>query len=203
MNNNHGTLAPAAPGVAGASAADLPAALAALDAAVLTFTSAASRIATTAVSDMYSALLEANLAATEVSDAAVLVQQAATHSQAPVPAPAPAPALPPFVRTTGPWIAGQLYGIPPLAPLTAVPDNGEKWFAITRGRYVGLTNNSAISLNAVTGVSGALSGRRTTQAEALAHFNSALQTGAVAVIPSVRLKWFREAGPVDAVLASP
>ncbi|KAJ7143246.1 hypothetical protein C8R46DRAFT_1233022 [Mycena filopes] len=81
-----------------------------------------------------------------------------------------------------PWVAGTIYSVVPSAPLTAIPDRGEKWFAITRGRYVGLTPNSAISLGAVTGVSTALSGKHSSQQAALAHFNAALQTGAVATL---------------------
>ncbi|KAJ7168431.1 hypothetical protein C8R46DRAFT_1217835 [Mycena filopes] len=84
--------------------------------------------------------------------------------------------------TTGPWIAGVTFSVVPTAPLTAVPDSGERWFAITRGRYVGLTTNSAVSLAAVTGVSTALSGRHASQQQALNHFNAALQNGVVAVI---------------------
>ncbi|KAJ7701960.1 hypothetical protein B0H17DRAFT_1242322 [Mycena rosella] len=64
-----------------------------------------------------------------------------------------------FVQMTGPWIAGTLYGVVPTAPLTAVPSSNKKWFAITHGKYVGLTKNSAISLNAVNGISSVLSDR--------------------------------------------
>jgi hypothetical protein len=87
-----------------------------------------------------------------------------------------------FLHSSPPWIAGHLYNVVPLAPLTAIPDHGEKWFAITRGKYVGLTNNSAISLNAVTGVASGLSDRCTTQGEALQHFNDALGANAVAIL---------------------
>jgi hypothetical protein len=66
--------------------------------------------------------------------------------------------------------------------MIAIPDNNEKWFAITRGKYVGLTRNAALSLNAVVGVSNALSTSFNSQAEALEHFNSALECGAVTVI---------------------
>ncbi|KAJ7887723.1 hypothetical protein B0H13DRAFT_1888765 [Mycena leptocephala] len=86
-----------------------------------------------------------------------------------------------FLRTTGPWIAGALYSVVPQAPLAAVPDNGDKWFSITRGKYVGLTKNAAISLKAVTGVSTGLSEKHNSQADALDNFNSALATDAVAV----------------------
>ncbi|KAJ7041692.1 hypothetical protein C8F04DRAFT_1176789 [Mycena alexandri] len=85
-----------------------------------------------------------------------------------------------FLSFSAPWIAGNLYGVVPLAPLTAIPDRDEKWFAITRGRYVGLTTNSAISINAVTGVPSGLSDRCASQAEALQHFNVALAAHAVA-----------------------
>ncbi|KAJ7022831.1 hypothetical protein C8F04DRAFT_1272129 [Mycena alexandri] len=86
-----------------------------------------------------------------------------------------------WLAFTGPWVTGTLYGVVPLGPITAIPDSNEKWFAITRGRYVGLTINSAISLNAVTGVPSGLSERFNSQAEALQHFNAALAAHAIAV----------------------
>ncbi|KAJ7457078.1 hypothetical protein FB451DRAFT_1183586 [Mycena latifolia] len=114
---------------------------------------------------------------------------APVNAPAPVPAPAPVIATAPapaaaasIVRMTGPWVAGTLYGVVPGAPLAAIPDSNEKWFAITRGKYVGLTRNSAISLNAVTGITSALSDKCNSQADALDHFNTALALGAIAVI---------------------
>ncbi|KAJ7812598.1 hypothetical protein B0H13DRAFT_1926069 [Mycena leptocephala] len=77
------------------------------------------------------------------------------------------------LHTLGPWLAGFLYAVTPLAPLTAVADNGDK--------YVGLTKNSAISHNAVTGISSGLSDKCSLQAEALKYFNGALGVGAVVV----------------------
>lgn len=88
----------------------------------------------------------------------------------------------PLIKMTGPWRAGFLYGVVPSQDLEAVADHGEKWFAITRGHYVGLTKNSAISLHAVIGVSSGLSERLNSQAEALEHFNAARQLNAVRVI---------------------
>jgi hypothetical protein len=82
----------------------------------------------------------------------------------------------------GPWTAGLLYGVIPNGPLTAVPDNGGKWFAITRGKYIGLTQNSAISLNAVTGISTGLSEKFSNQSDALNHFNGAHATASWAVV---------------------
>ncbi|KAJ7038545.1 hypothetical protein C8F04DRAFT_1255823 [Mycena alexandri] len=61
-------------------------------------------------------------------------------------------------------IAGLLFDIVPPAPLTA---------------YVGLTRHSALSSNAVLGVSGALQNGYTRQADALAAFNIALSANAV------------------------
>ncbi|KAJ7169145.1 hypothetical protein C8R43DRAFT_945104 [Mycena crocata] len=89
---------------------------------------------------------------------------------------------PGFIRGTGPWIAGNLYGVVPTAHIVAVPDHNEKWFAITRGKYIGLTKNSAISLNAVTGVSSGLADRCSSQADTVEYFNEALDAGAVVVI---------------------
>ncbi|KAJ6449022.1 hypothetical protein C8R47DRAFT_1084848 [Mycena vitilis] len=109
----------------------------------------------------------------------------APSSQAAPPTAAPPvqpPAPPSFLRTHGPWLAGYLYSVVPPTSLGAVADNGDKWFAITRGKYVGLTKNSAISLNAVTGVSTGLSEKFSNQVDALAYFNAALATEAVSIL---------------------
>ncbi|KAJ7923741.1 hypothetical protein B0H13DRAFT_2316097 [Mycena leptocephala] len=118
-----------------------------------------------------------------VNTATDLVQQAQSDLSAVVIAlyAVPAPAAPTvmsqgnpsgqFIRMGAPWVAGLLYGIIPGASLTSVPDNGGKWFAITRGKYIGFTQNSAISLNAVTGISTGLSEKFGSQADALNHFN--------------------------------
>ncbi|KAJ6518050.1 hypothetical protein C8R47DRAFT_1062604 [Mycena vitilis] len=109
----------------------------------------------------------------------------AANSSPPTPTPAPAPGTAgpaAFLRSSEPWLAGYLFNVVPAAPLSPIPDNGNKWFAITRGKYVGLTKNSAISLNAVTGVSTGLSDKFTTQDDALEHFNAALQSGAIAIL---------------------
>ncbi|KAJ7635970.1 hypothetical protein DFH06DRAFT_1336118 [Mycena polygramma] len=141
-----------------------------------------------------SALATVNDAANNVNAARVdfvaagAAAAAAAHISGPVAPVAPvAQPAPPMVsqpvthiRAHGPWEAGVLYTVVPQLPLSGVPDFGEKWFAITRGSYVGLTKNSAISLSAVTGVSTALSEKFNTQLDALNHFNAALITGAVA-----------------------
>ncbi|KAJ7116095.1 hypothetical protein C8R44DRAFT_880468 [Mycena epipterygia] len=70
---------------------------------------------------------------------------------------------PAFVRMTGPWVAGTLYGVVPAAPLAAVPDNNEKWFAITR-------------------IKSGLAEKCPSQGAALEHFNEALACGSISVV---------------------
>ncbi|KAJ7182626.1 hypothetical protein C8R43DRAFT_940751 [Mycena crocata] len=83
--------------------------------------------------------------------------------------------LPTGIHLTGPWVAGEIYGVVPLAPLTLVPDNGpEKWYAITKGKYVGCTPSTAVADGAVTCVSHALRSAYPSQAAAVGAFNAAL-----------------------------
>ncbi|KAJ7662256.1 hypothetical protein DFH06DRAFT_1325574 [Mycena polygramma] len=68
---------------------------------------------------------------------------------APPDAPTPAPwTAPRGVQLTGPWVAGAVYGVVPAGPLAVVPEANQvhtgKWYAITRGRYVGVTHSTAI-----------------------------------------------------------
>ncbi|KAJ7029958.1 hypothetical protein C8F04DRAFT_1264307 [Mycena alexandri] len=147
----------------------------------------AAAVSTAPLSELPNALAGVTHAADNVHGAlAVLAaaigaaNAAAQTTASPAPAPAPAPST--FIRTTGPWAAGLLYSVIPPVPLVAVPDNGGKWHAITRGKYIGLTQNSAVSLNAVTGASTGLSQKFTNQADALDYFNNALGTNALAVV---------------------
>ncbi|KAJ7684874.1 hypothetical protein DFH06DRAFT_1313252 [Mycena polygramma] len=127
-------------------------------------------------------LADLAVATTAVSDAAAGVEASAAVFLA-APASPVVPAAPSTrFRTTGPWIAGSLYTVIPAEHLSAVPDNNDKWFAITSGKYVGLTKNTALSLNAVVGVSNALSTSFSSQADALDHFNSALDGDAIAIV---------------------
>ncbi|KAJ6453450.1 hypothetical protein DFH09DRAFT_1351268 [Mycena vulgaris] len=84
------------------------------------------------------------------------------------------PAPPAGISMQGPWVAGNLYGVVPGGPLTPVPDHSEKWYAITKGRFVGVTSSTAIADGAVSCVSHALRTGYSSQAAALAAFNSAL-----------------------------
>ncbi|KAJ7017741.1 hypothetical protein C8F04DRAFT_1278923 [Mycena alexandri] len=130
------------------------------------------------IAELCASLEDLTLTAVQVSSAVSIALAPAGHDDGTTPA---ATKDKDFLSLTAPWIAGNLYGVVPQAPLTAIPDRNEKWFAITRGRYVGLTTNSAVSLNAVAGVPSGLSDRCASQAEALQHFNVALAAHAVAI----------------------
>jgi hypothetical protein len=69
---------------------------------------------------------------------------------------------------------GVIYGVVPTGPLALVPDNSEKWYAITKGCYVGVTSSTAIADGAVTRVSHALRTGYSSQADAVQAFNAAL-----------------------------
>ncbi|KAJ7715979.1 hypothetical protein B0H16DRAFT_1741601 [Mycena metata] len=135
-------------------------------------------VLTLTISQLCAALEDVTVAAVQVSTA---ISVALAPTEADTDTDTAATATNNFLCFTAPWIAGNLYGVVPLAPWTAIPDRNERWFAITRGRYVGLTTNSAISVNAVTGVPSGLSTSCASQAEALNHFNVALAADAIAI----------------------
>ncbi|KAJ7271703.1 hypothetical protein C8J57DRAFT_1226283 [Mycena rebaudengoi] len=121
---------------------------------------------TAALQALADALNATNLAGIALSDAVAV-------ALLPPPAPAaPVPVVNPRYQLVAPW--------EPLAPV--LPDNTDKWYAITRGKYVGLTRNSAVSLAAVSGVSQGLHNHYSSQTDALNAFNEALATFAVEVI---------------------
>ncbi|KAJ7670621.1 hypothetical protein DFH06DRAFT_1124936 [Mycena polygramma] len=133
--------------------------------------------------DLDNALLAMNNAVDAMANATTAFFQAADLVNASVAAlrAPPVASTNGTIASTGPWVAG-LYDVIPAEPLRAIPDNGDKWYAITRGKYVGLTRNSAVSLNAVTGISTGLAEKHNSQADALDYFNAALATDAVAVL---------------------
>ncbi|KAJ7601382.1 hypothetical protein DFH06DRAFT_1350562 [Mycena polygramma] len=177
------SLAPAVPLTGGAGASTFQDALRALATAVGSVKAANALLATSSVADMFTSIAALDVAIDAVGVAAADVASMAPGAPPPPPAApaAPAPALGSVFRSGAPWRAGLLYIVTPAAPLAAVPDNGEKWYAITRGRYVGITKNSAVSLNATTGISSGLSEKMASQQDALDHFNTALESGAIAV----------------------
>ncbi|KAJ7666860.1 hypothetical protein DFH06DRAFT_1322838 [Mycena polygramma] len=141
-------------------------------------------VGNTTVSQVYMVLADLAVATAAVTDATAALEAAAAVFLTAPSQPSPATVLPSLFRTTGPWIAGNLFVVVPAEPLAAVPDNNDKWFAITSGKYLGLTKNAALSLAAVVGVSNALSTLFSSQADALDHFNSALAGNAIARPPS-------------------
>ncbi|KAJ7704199.1 hypothetical protein B0H16DRAFT_1482688 [Mycena metata] len=122
-------------------------------------------------------------------------QTPATPAQAPAPTVivASAPPSPPGVfLTRGPWVAGALYVVVPTAPLLgiaeeALDDDVPAWYAIIRGRYVGVTLSNALALNATTGVSAGSMRKYKTQALAVAAFNEMLQYRLAALLETCRL----------------
>ncbi|KAJ7154383.1 hypothetical protein C8R43DRAFT_950023 [Mycena crocata] len=106
------------------------------------------------------------------------VSSSTLPASAPAPAPAAAPA--PTNIPVGEWTAGVLYGEVPRTHLaTNVPDNGEGWYGVIKGRTVGITQSQAEALQAVVGVSNNAMKSHKTLAGALFHFNHALDIGLV------------------------
>ncbi|KAJ7618939.1 hypothetical protein DFH06DRAFT_1342506 [Mycena polygramma] len=110
----------------------------------------------------------------------------ATPPAAPVVATAPPVAA--GFRTHGPWVAGGLYIVVPAAELlpiaeSPVPEGEEppKWYAITRGKYVGVTLSNQLAQHAILGVSRNGMKGYGTQTLALAAFNEFLRYGLVSV----------------------
>ncbi|KAJ7913294.1 hypothetical protein B0H13DRAFT_1873977 [Mycena leptocephala] len=182
---NYGYSAPAAPSVAGAGVPaavvqQINAALAALTTAVDALNLSASTLVTTSMNDMATALDGVSVSADAMQQAHADVYTSFNVLLSMAPSVL-------FVATAvhshrGPWTAGLLYSVIPAAPLNTVPDNGGKWFAITRGKYIGLTQNSVISLNTVTRVSTGLSEKFGSQADTLNHFNGVHLTSSLAVV---------------------
>ncbi|KAJ7104602.1 hypothetical protein C8R44DRAFT_887058 [Mycena epipterygia] len=95
---------------------------------------------------------------------------------------APLPRPPGHIHSSAPWVAGRFYCVVPAAPLIATIDSDQTWYAVTRGRYVGITDLHALDLSAILRISGAAHRGYPTQAAALTAFNSALALGVVEVV---------------------
>ncbi|KAJ7041283.1 hypothetical protein C8F04DRAFT_1253346 [Mycena alexandri] len=118
-------------------------------------------------------------AATAASDAAVGTTGATAQASA---------QFPHAVDTQGtvaPFAAGVLFDIVPhlhLHDFTA-RDNGQPWYAVVRGKKVGITQDHDLAASAVLGVSNNGWKSHKTLAGALANFNHALDLGLVQVRP--------------------
>ncbi|KAJ7115516.1 hypothetical protein C8R43DRAFT_1138141 [Mycena crocata] len=91
----------------------------------------------------------------------------------------PTPAPP---HATGPWTVGVVYSVvPPSHILPVSHDNGELWYGILKGKYVGVTQNHPLALQAVVGISHNSMKAYKSQALAVSAFNDALDDGLVEV----------------------
>ncbi|KAK6966334.1 hypothetical protein R3P38DRAFT_2816415, partial [Favolaschia claudopus] len=100
----------------------------------------------------------------------------------------PKSALPPRLaerlRSEGPWEVNQIYSVVPEEPLHGIEDDAPitEWYSITRGRFVGVTEQYAVSDIAITGVAYGARKAYPNQDEALYAFNKALAWGAVQIV---------------------
>ncbi|KAK7033756.1 hypothetical protein R3P38DRAFT_3185518 [Favolaschia claudopus] len=87
------------------------------------------------------------------------------------------------LRTEGPYTANEIFITVPTQPLDAVPEAtpAPEWYVITRGRFVGVVDQYALSDAAISGVAGVRKVYNS-QALALEAFNSALHWGIVQVV---------------------
>ncbi|KAJ7719394.1 hypothetical protein B0H16DRAFT_1474975 [Mycena metata] len=116
------------------------------------------------------------------------------------PAPAPAGVPPPaplaligglpaglhvLLRYGGPWSANAIYKVVPTAPLSPVEEitPAPEWYAITRGRFVGVIDQYAMAHWAIRGVSNCAHKSYTSQVFALDAFNKAIGWNGVEVVP--------------------
>ncbi|KAJ7756761.1 hypothetical protein DFH07DRAFT_772997 [Mycena maculata] len=92
-------------------------------------------------------------------------------------------------HTCGPWIAGAFYVVVPAAPLQLIAepprqegDEGDLWYAITKGTYVGVHQSQGLALAAVSSVSSSSMRSYKTQALAVAAFNEMLGYNMVSIV---------------------
>ncbi|KAJ6542991.1 hypothetical protein B0H19DRAFT_1077014 [Mycena capillaripes] len=95
----------------------------------------------------------------------------------------PAPLVALLRAEDGPFLANEVFSVTPTQPLEAIkePVPAPEWYAITRGRFVGVVDQFALSAVAISGVAHAARKAYTTQGLTLAAFNQALTWGGVQV----------------------
>ncbi|KAK6966284.1 hypothetical protein R3P38DRAFT_2816467 [Favolaschia claudopus] len=95
--------------------------------------------------------------------------------------PAPLIAL---LRTDGPFLANKVFSVAPTSPLQAIPEDppAKEWYAVFRGRFVGVFSQYSLADFAVAGVGQGARKMYDTQSEALAAFNDTLTWGGVIVV---------------------
>jgi hypothetical protein len=81
-------------------------------------------------------------------------------------------------------VVGVVYTVVPPHPLAPLSyDDGEPWYGILKGKYVGVTQNHALALDGIIGVSRNSMRSYKSQVAAVDAFNAALTAGVVEVRP--------------------
>ncbi|KAJ7749879.1 hypothetical protein B0H16DRAFT_1460909 [Mycena metata] len=96
----------------------------------------------------------------------------------------PAPLLALMRDEEGPFLANEVFSVPPSQPLAPVEEAvpTPEWYAITRGRFVGVVDQFALGAVAISGVAHNANKAYSSQALALDAFNKALTWGGVQVV---------------------
>ncbi|KAJ7734680.1 hypothetical protein B0H16DRAFT_1731740 [Mycena metata] len=96
----------------------------------------------------------------------------------------PAPLLALMRTEEGPFLANEVYSVAPNEPLAPIEEavTAPEWYAITRGRFVSVVDQFALSAVAISGVAHNANKAYATQALALDAFNRALTWGGVQVV---------------------
>ncbi|KAK7053867.1 hypothetical protein R3P38DRAFT_2761579 [Favolaschia claudopus] len=93
-------------------------------------------------------------------------------------------ALVALLRREAPFRANEVFSVVPTEPLVAVEEEtaAPEWYAIMRGRFVGVVDQYLLSDFAITGVARGARKAYDTQANALRAFNQALTWGGVEIL---------------------
>ncbi|KAJ7885615.1 hypothetical protein B0H13DRAFT_1889472 [Mycena leptocephala] len=147
---------------------------------------AAAAVSTSATPEQREAALQYLAAMVKVGHPVNAAPAPVTVAPAPVAAapagpPPPPPPAPTTVIPNTPWVAGTLYASVPTSHLHefGVYDNSESWYAVLKVKTVGITQNHALALQSVVGVSQNVLKCYKTCAAALIAFNHALDIGLV------------------------
>ncbi|KAJ7020705.1 hypothetical protein C8F04DRAFT_1274621 [Mycena alexandri] len=83
----------------------------------------------------------------------------------------------------GPFLANEVFSVAPSQPLAPIVEAipAAEWYAITRGRFVGVVDQFALIAVAISGVAHNANKAYATQALALNAFNKALTWGGVQI----------------------
>ncbi|KAJ7046291.1 hypothetical protein C8F04DRAFT_1248540 [Mycena alexandri] len=104
-------------------------------------------------------------------------------TRAPAGAGLPAPLIALLRGAEGPFLANEVFSETPTEALLPIEEEvpAAEWYAITRGRFVGVVDQFALGEVAIAGVAGSARKSYTTQGLALNAFNRALTWGGVQV----------------------